>query len=578
MTLTADGEALLPFIRRVLADVEATSAEARALSGMSRGRLSIGATPSLITRVLAPALVEFHASHPGIELLVVEAGSRQLVRQLASGEVDLALVVLPINDPLVATTALFDDPLVLAVAPDHPLATPAGRSVAVTELDGLPLVMFREGYDLREVTLAACRNAGVEPRLVSQGGEMDGVLAFVAAGLGAAVVPAIAMPAESKLTRHPLQSPGIEPHGGPGPPGGPTGAPTGTSPRGPAGCARPTPRAQVAPLPERGADPAPANGDGRRRQRSHYTPRMDGPAHTDPSSTPGPGTLRPPADLARTLGDLRASGWKSVPVAEEMRRNTMARIAAGESLVPGVLGFDDTVIPQLENAILAGHDIILLGERGQAKTRVIRALVGLLDEWLPIVEGSEINDDPYAPVSRGAINAVNDLGDDTPIAWVHRSQRYGEKLATPDTSIADLIGEVDPIKIAEGRYLSDELALHYGLIPRVNRGIFAINELPDLSERIQVGLLNVLEERDVQIRGHRIRLPLDITLVATANPEDYTNRGRIITPLKDRFGAQIRTHYPYDTMTEVKIMESEAELPTAGIPVTVPLYLEGGRG
>jgi magnesium chelatase subunit I len=301
---------------------------------------------------------------------------------------------------------------------------------------------------------------------------------------------------------------------------------------------------------------------------------MDGPTPTDPSSTPGPGRLRPPVDLARTLGALRASGWKSVPVAEEMRRNTMKRIASGESLVPGVLGFDDTVIPQLENAILAGHDVILLGERGQAKTRVIRSLVGLLDEWLPIVEGSEINDDPYGPVSRGAIDTVADLGDDTPIAWVHRSQRYGEKLATPDTSIADLIGEVDPIKIAEGRYLSDELALHYGLIPRVNRGIFAINELPDLSERIQVGLLNVLEERDVQIRGHRIRLPLDIMLVATANPEDYTNRGRIITPLKDRFGAQIRTHYPYDTMTEVKIMESEAELPTAGIPVTVPMFLK----
>jgi magnesium chelatase subunit I len=278
--------------------------------------------------------------------------------------------------------------------------------------------------------------------------------------------------------------------------------------------------------------------------------------------------------LARTLGELRASGWKSVPVAEELRRNTMERIASGEKLVPGVLGFDDTVIPQLENAILAGHDVILLGERGQAKTRVIRALVGLLDEWLPIVAGSEINDDPYHPVSRAAINAVNEQGDDTPVTWVHRSQRYGEKLATTDTSIADLIGEVDPIKIAEGRYLSDELALHYGLIPRVNRGIFAINELPDLSERIQVGLLNVLEERDVQIRGHRIRLPLDITLVATANPEDYTNRGRIITPLKDRFGAQIRTHYPYDTMTEVKIMESEAELPTAGIPVTVPSYLK----
>jgi DNA-binding transcriptional LysR family regulator len=209
VTLTAEGEALLPFIRRVLADVEATSAEARALSGMSRGRLSIGATPSLITRVLAPALVDFHTSHPGIELLVVEAGSRQLVRQLASGEVDLALVVLPINDPLVATTALFDDPLVLAVAPDHPLAAPSHRSVAMTELDGLPLVMFREGYDLREVTLAACRNAGVEPRLVSQGGEMDGVLAFVAAGLGAAVVPAIAMPAESKLVAIRFKAPGL---------------------------------------------------------------------------------------------------------------------------------------------------------------------------------------------------------------------------------------------------------------------------------------------------------------------------------------------------------------------------------
>jgi magnesium chelatase subunit I len=301
---------------------------------------------------------------------------------------------------------------------------------------------------------------------------------------------------------------------------------------------------------------------------------MDGPTRTDPSSTPRPGTLHPPADLARTLGELRASGWQSVPVAEEMRRNTAARIASGDSLIPGVLGFEDTVVPQMENALLAGHDIILLGERGQAKTRVIRSMVGLLDEWLPIVAGSEINDDPYGPVSRAAIIAVAESGDETPITWVHRSQRYGEKLATPDTSIADLIGEVDPIKIAEGRYLSDELALHYGLIPRVNRGIFAINELPDLSERIQVGLLNVLEERDVQIRGHRIRLPLDITLVATANPEDYTNRGRIITPLKDRFGAQIRTHYPYETMTEVKIMESEAELPTAGVPVTVPAYLK----
>src|ERR1700678_1794499 len=300
---------------------------------------------------------------------------------------------------------------------------------------------------------------------------------------------------------------------------------------------------------------------------------MDGPAHTDPSSTPGPGTLRPPAELARTLGELRASGWKSVPVAEELRRNTMERIASGEALVPGVLGFEDTVVPQLENAILAGHDVILLGERGQAKTRVIRALVGLLDEWLPIVAGSEINDDPYGPVSRAAVIAVAEGGDDTPIDWVHRSDRYGEKLATPDTSIADLIGEVDPIKIAEGRYLSDELTIHFGLVPRSNRGIFAINELPDLAERLQVGLLDVLEERDVQIRGHKVRLPLDVMFVASANPEDYTNRGRIITPLKDRFGAQIRTHYPYDTMTEVKIMESEAEVRAGGIPVIVPAYL-----
>jgi magnesium chelatase subunit I len=284
--------------------------------------------------------------------------------------------------------------------------------------------------------------------------------------------------------------------------------------------------------------------------------------------------MKPPSDLPTALADLRASGWESVSVADEMRRNTQKAIAAGASLTPGVLGFDETVVPQLENAVLAGHDMILLGERGQAKTRVIRSMVGLLDEWMPIVEGSEINDDPYNPVSRFALDRLEELGEATPVTWVHRSQRYGEKLATPDTSIADLIGEVDPIKIAEGRYLSDELALHYGLIPRVNRGIFAINELPDLSERIQVGLLNILEERDVQIRGHRIRLPLDVLLVATANPEDYTNRGRIITPLKDRFGAQIRTHYPFETMTEVKIMEAEAELPRTGVPVSVPPFMK----
>jgi magnesium chelatase subunit I len=281
----------------------------------------------------------------------------------------------------------------------------------------------------------------------------------------------------------------------------------------------------------------------------------------------------PPHDLPRTLGDLRASGWESVPVSEELRRNAMARITSGEPLIAGVLGFEDTVIPQLENALLAGHDVILLGERGQAKTRLIRSVVELLDEWLPVVSGSEINDDPYNPTSRYARLKVADEGDETPITWVHRSDRYGEKLATPDTSIADLIGEVDPIKVAEGRYLSDELTLHYGLVPRVNRGIFAINELPDLAERIQVGLLNVLEERDVQIRGHRVRLPLDVMLLATANPEDYTNRGRIITPLKDRFGAQIRTHYPYETKTEVAIMQAEATLPE-GHSITVPGYLE----
>ena len=281
----------------------------------------------------------------------------------------------------------------------------------------------------------------------------------------------------------------------------------------------------------------------------------------------------PPHDLARTLGELRASGWETVPVSEELRRNASRKITAGEPLIDGVLGFEDTVIPQLENAILAGHDIILLGERGQAKTRILRSLIELLDEWLPIIAGSEINDDPYQPTSRYGRLKVADEGDETPIAWVHRSDRYGEKLATPDTSIADLIGEVDPIKVAEGRYLSDELTLHYGLVPRVNRGIFAINELPDLSERIQVGLLNVLEERDVQIRGHRVRLPLDVMLVATANPEDYTNRGRIITPLKDRFGAQVRTHYPEEVRTEVAIMCAEAVLPET-TPVIVPAYMQ----
>jgi len=277
------------------------------------------------------------------------------------------------------------------------------------------------------------------------------------------------------------------------------------------------------------------------------------------------------SSLPNTLGALRASGWISRPVKEEIRANAIASIAAGRPLFAEVLGYEDTVFPQLENALIAGHDVIFLGERGQAKTRMIRSLVGLLDEWMPIVAGSEIHDDPYAPVSRYARDIVAADGDDTHISWVHRSERYGEKLATPDTSIADLIGEVDPIKVAEGRYLSDELTLHYGLVPRTNRGIFAINELPDLAERIQVGLLNVLEERDIQVRGYKIRLPLDVLLVASANPDDYTNRGRLITPLKDRFGSQIRTHYPLDVETEMAIVAQEAVLPQAeGLTVEVP--------
>lgn len=259
---------------------------------------------------------------------------------------------------------------------------------------------------------------------------------------------------------------------------------------------------------------------------------------------------------------------------EEIRRNVVRRLRGGEDIVTGVFGYDETIVPQLETALLAAHDVIFLGERGQAKSRMIRGLVDLLDDAMPIVEGSEINDDPYDPVSRYARERIAAEGDETPIAWVGRDERYAEKLATPDISIADLIGEVDPIKVAEGRYLSDELTIHYGLIPRVNRGIFAINELPDLAERIQVGLLNILEERDVQIRGYKVRLPLDIMLVASANPEDYTNRGRIITPLKDRFGSQIRTHYPLETDLEVRIAEVECTPPvTDGRPVHVPAFL-----
>ena len=276
-----------------------------------------------------------------------------------------------------------------------------------------------------------------------------------------------------------------------------------------------------------------------------------------------------------TLGDLRDSGYAPRTVREEMRANLIAKIRKGDELFPGVVGYDQTVIPQVENAILSGQDIILLGERGQAKTRLARSLTNLLDEAIPIVFGSEINDDPLAPISKAARDLIAERGDATPVEWIGRDRRYGEKLATPDTTIADLIGEVDPIKVAEGRYLSDELTISYGLIPRTNRGVFTLNELPDLAERIQVGLLNIMEERDVQIRGYKIRLPLDVFIVASANPEDYTNRGRIITPLKDRYGSQIRTHYPETIELEMAIMDQERTgFPTDGVEVTVPGFMK----
>ena len=275
-----------------------------------------------------------------------------------------------------------------------------------------------------------------------------------------------------------------------------------------------------------------------------------------------------------TLGELRESGWESVSVKDELRRNAIARIRSGDDLFPGIMGYDDTVLPQLQNALLAGHDVVFLGERGQAKSRLIRLVVDLLDKYMPIIRGSEINDDPYSPISRYAKDLVEEHGDATEVDWVHRDTRFGEKLATPDTSVADLIGEVDPIKVAEGRYLSDELTIHYGLVPRTNRGVFAINELPDLAERIQVGLLNVLEERDVQVRGYKIRLPIDVLLFASANPEDYTNRGRIISPLKDRFGSQVRTHYPFEIETEMEIVNQEATLFSADdMSVRIPEFM-----
>jgi magnesium chelatase subunit I len=269
--------------------------------------------------------------------------------------------------------------------------------------------------------------------------------------------------------------------------------------------------------------------------------------------------------LPRTLGELKAAGHRYRTVKEELRVNLLARMRAGQERFPGIVGFDTTVLPEVERAILAGHDMVLLGERGQGKTRLIRSLVQLLDEWTPVIPGSELNEHPLHPITPAGRRAVEEGGDDLHVQWLHRSMRYGEKLATPDTSVGDLVGDVDPIRVAQGRTLGDPETIHFGLVPRTNRGIFAVNELPDLAERIQVSLLNVLEERDIQVRGYQLRLPLDLLLVASANPEDYTNRGRIITPLKDRFGAEVRTHYPLDLDLELDLVRQEADL-VASVP------------
>jgi magnesium chelatase subunit I len=278
------------------------------------------------------------------------------------------------------------------------------------------------------------------------------------------------------------------------------------------------------------------------------------------SPTPRSETPQP-----RTLHELRESGHTYRSVKAEIRENLLARLRSGAPRFPGIVGFDDTVLPHLERALLAGHDLVLLGERGQGKTRLIRTITGLLDEWTPVVDGCEINDHPYAPTCVRCLKLAAEKGADLPVSWRHRDERYGEKLATPDTSVGDLIGDVDPIKIAEGRTLGDPETVHYGLVPRTNRGVFSVNELPDLAERIQVSLLNVLEERDIQVRGYNLRLPLDILLIASANPEDYTNRGRIITPLKDRFGAEVRTHYPLDLSDEISVLVQECQL-VAAVP------------
>jgi magnesium chelatase subunit I len=292
-----------------------------------------------------------------------------------------------------------------------------------------------------------------------------------------------------------------------------------------------------------------------------------------------------PGSRPRSLGQLKDSGYRSRSVRQEMRENLLVRLheigapahepGSATSLFEGIIGYDDTVIPEVENALLSGHHMVFLGERGQAKTRIIRQLTRLLDTWIPVVAGCEINDDPLRPVCSVCKRRLAESGDDLEVDWLAREDRYGEKLATPDVSMADLIGEIDPVKIAEGRYMADVEAIHFGIIPRTNRGIFAINELPDLTERVQVGLFNLMEERDLQIKGHKVRLPLEIVFVATANPEDYTSRGRIVTPLKDRFDVQIRTHYPLRVEDEIAIMEQEVDAADRdGRPVRVPGFLK----
>ncbi|MDZ4684309.1 MAG: sigma 54-interacting transcriptional regulator [Planctomycetaceae bacterium] len=277
----------------------------------------------------------------------------------------------------------------------------------------------------------------------------------------------------------------------------------------------------------------------------------------------------------RTLGELRESGYRPVGVKQELRRNLLARLRRNEPLFPGIRGYDETVIPQVQNAILSQHDLLFLGLRGQGKTRMLRLLVELLDEAIPVVAGSEINDDPLHPLSKYARDRVRDLGDDCPVEWIGRDRRYHEKLATPDVTIADLIGEVDLVKHAEGRHLASEDVMHFGLIPRSHRGLFCMNELPDLSPKIQVGLFNVLEERDVQIRGFTIRLPVDVCMVFSANPEDYTNRGRIVTPLKDRIGSVIRTHYPLTRELGMQIVAEQSWTDRADAPaVVIPNFLK----